>query len=38
MMLCILLPDEEESSLSSILNVTIDELKKKLLSCGLIYD
>ena len=33
----ILLPEQEESSISSLLNVSIDDLKQILLTCGLIY-
>ena len=33
----ILLPRKEDSSLSSLLNISLDDLKQILLSCGLIH-
>ena len=33
----ILLPEQEECSMSSLLNISIDEFKYILLTCGLIY-
>ena len=33
----ILLPKHEDTSLSSLLNISLDDLKQILLSCGLIY-
>ena len=33
----ILLPEQEECSLSSLLNISIDKLKQILLTCGLMY-
>ena len=33
----ILLPEQEECNMSSLLNISIDELKQILLTCGIIY-
>ena len=34
----ILLPREEDSSLSSLLNISMDDMKQILLTCGLIHN
>ena len=33
----ILLPEQDECRLSSLLNISIDELKQILITCGIIY-